>query len=111
MNPSREVDAKERRSTPRARISVPVTLRPVGNSETPEWKVVSINMSHLGMFFASSEDIPEGTKVEMRFEMPERITGKQESAWRCMGRVVRDGQPLGKYGVGVRFDYYELLSA
>ena len=71
-------------------------------------------MSYLGMYFASTEDIPEGTKVEMRFEMPERITGKQQSAWRCMGHVIRvdrEGQPAGKFGIGVRFDYYELLIA
>lgn len=114
MSPSPEADVKERRSTPRARISVPVALHPVADSQLTDRQVESLNMSYLGMYFASTEEIPEGTKIEMRFEMPERITGKQQSAWRCMGRVVRvdrEGQPEGKFGVGVRFDYYELLTA
>lgn len=114
MIPSPEAGVKERRFTPRARISVPVALHPVADPQLADRQVESLNMSYLGMYFASTEDIPEGTKIEMRFEMPERITGKQQSAWRCMGRVIRvdrNGQPAGKFGIGVRFDYYELLTA
>jgi hypothetical protein len=44
--------------------------------------------------------------------MPEEITGKPTTEWRCSGRVVRlqpVDTPQGKTGVGVEFDYYEIL--
>ncbi|HEV2341368.1 MAG TPA: PilZ domain-containing protein [Candidatus Acidoferrales bacterium] len=113
MIPSPETGGRERRFTPRTKVSVPVALRPVVDSSLSERQIESLNMSYLGMYFASTEDIPEGTKIEMRFEMPAEITGKQDYAWRCMGRVVRvdrEGQPEGKFGIGVQFDYYELLA-
>lgn len=104
----------ERRFTPRIELSVPVTLRPVEGDSVPEQHIESLNISRLGMYFATSVEIPEGTKVEMHFTMPREISGKPENVWRCMGRVTRvdrKGRPAGKFGVGVRFDYYELFTA
>jgi hypothetical protein len=104
----------ERRFTPRAELSVPVALRPAEDDSVPEQRVKSLNISRLGMYFASSLEIPEGTKIEMRFNMPREISGKPENFWLCIGRVIRvdrNRRPRGKFGVGVKFDYYELLTA
>jgi hypothetical protein len=111
MNSARE--PRERRFTPRAELSLPVALRPAEDSALPDQRVESLNMSRLGMYFASPVEIPEGTKVEMRFAMPREISGKPENFWRCMGRVIRvdrKGRLSGKFGIGVRFDYYELMT-
>lgn len=104
----------ERRFTPRARITVSVFLCPTANPDIPAQRVESLNISRVGMYFASSTDIPEGTTIEMNFNMPSEISGKREEAWRCCGRVIRvdrEGMPTGKVGVGVKFDYYERLTA
>lgn len=104
----------ERRFTPRAHLIISVRLRPAERPELPEQQVESLNISRLGMYFESSSELAEGTTVEMNFNMPSEISGKREELWRCRGRVIRvdrKGMPPGKLGVGVKFDYYERLSA
>lgn len=104
----------ERRFTPRSDVAVFITLRPLADPPLPEQRVESVNISRRGMFFNTTAEIPTGTAVEMRFHMPRQISGKPDTEWRCMGRVVRvdhNGSPIGTFGVGVQFDYYELLSA
>jgi len=44
--------------------------------------------------------------------MPEEISGSPTTEWRCTGHVVRVepiDTPRGKLGVGIQFDYYEIL--
>lgn len=104
----------ERRFTPRAHLTVSVRFRLAENAELPEQQVESLNISRLGMYFESSSELAEGTAVEMNFNMPSEISGKREELWRCRGRVIRvdrKGMPPGKVGVGVKFDYYQRLSA
>lgn len=46
------------------------------------------------------------------FEMPEEVTHKPASEWRCTGHVVRaqpNSSPPGATCVGVRFDCYEVF--
>ncbi len=46
--------------------------------------------------------------------MPEEVIGEEADEWRCIGRVVRVERiesTLGKLGVGVRFDCYEVARA
>lgn len=105
---------EERRFTPRSDLAVFITLRPIADPPLPEQRVESVNISRRGMFFNTTAEIPKGTAVEMRFHMPPQISGKPDTEWRCMGRVIRvdrNGLPFGSVGVGVQFDYYELLSA
>lgn len=55
---------------------------------------------------------PDISQVTSR--MPRKILGKPDSDWRCRGRVIRvdrNGLASGCVGLGVQFDYYELLSA
>jgi hypothetical protein len=106
--------SEEHRYTPRSDLAVFVTLRPISNPPLPELQVESMNISRRGMFFNTSAEIPRGTAVEMRFHMPRQISGKPDTVWRCRGRVMRvdrGGRMSGCIGLGVQFDYYELLSA
>jgi hypothetical protein len=59
-------------------------------------------------------DLPacKGTPVHLDFEMPEEITHKPTSEWRCTGHVVHVQSncfPQGTTCVGVGFDCYEVL--
>ena len=53
-----------------------------------------------------------GSAVEILVRMPQEITGKPATEWRCTGHVVRlepVETPRGNVGVGVEFDCYEIL--
>jgi hypothetical protein len=50
--------------------------------------------------------------VHLVFEMPEEVTHKPTSEWRCTGHVVHvqpNSSPQGATCVGVRFDCYEVF--
>ena len=47
------------------------------------------NLSQSGVLFHGTKSLPQNTLVEMRFEMPEEISGQRHSSVLCQGRVVR----------------------
>jgi len=56
--------------------------------------------------------LPKGTPVHLVFAMPEEVTHKPASEWRCTGHVVHVqlySSPQGATCAGVRFDCYEVL--
>jgi hypothetical protein len=75
---------------PRARrhhISIPIRYKKPGN---PGWHDGEIqNISESGVFVAGAEMLPEKCRLEMAFEMPVQISGKQESPVLCSGKVSR----------------------
>jgi hypothetical protein len=110
--PTRVTKEAERRLTPRMDLHLPINFRPVLNSTRHEEKAQSLNISRRGVYLATALPVTAGMAVELQFTMPEEITGKPERAWRCVGRVVRvDKRALrwGRCGVGIQFDYYELV--
>ena len=50
---------------------------------------VTENLSQSGVLFNGTKALPQNTLVEMRFEMPEEISGQKHSSVLCQGRVVR----------------------
>ena len=104
--------ASDRRFTPRLDLHLPIQFRPVLNTAVAEESAQSLNISRRGVYLSTSLPVTMGTPVELQFTMPEEISGKPERAWRCVGRVVRvdkDGRLWGRRGVGIQFDYYELV--
>lgn len=102
----------DRRFTPRMDLHLPIHLRPISNFAFSEENAQSMNISRRGVYLSTSLPITMGTAVELQFTMPEEITGKPERAWRCVGRVVRvdkHGRLWGRRGIGIQFDYYELV--
>jgi hypothetical protein len=103
----------ERRFTPRMDLHLPIHFRPVSTSAVrDEEKSQSLNISRRGVYLSTSLPVSMGQAVELQFTMPEEITGKPERAWRCVGRVVRvdkRGRLWGRRGIGIQFDYYELV--
>jgi PilZ domain-containing protein len=106
-----EVRASERRIFRRLPLKTALRVR-VWKAGPVEQRAESLDLSEKGTFFATDAPIPIGAAVEILLKMPEEITGKPTTEWRCSGHVVRLQEidsPRGKLGIGVEFDYYEIL--
>ena len=105
--------ASERRISRRLQVTTPLRVR-VWKSGSAQRRTESVNISKTGAFFATDLPIAIGSAVEILLKMPEELTGKPAAEWRCTGHVVRL-QPVdaagGKLGVGVEFDYHEILGS
>jgi hypothetical protein len=101
----------ERRLAERFRLRIPLRVR-IAKSAAQEHTVESLNVSTRGISFATDLPLCKGTPVHLAFEMPEEVTDKPASEWRCTGHVVHvqpNDSPQGTTCVGVRFDCYEVL--
>jgi hypothetical protein len=101
----------DRRLAQRFCLTIPVFVRE-WKTMTPEKKVESVNVSECGVYFETDTPPREGAAVQIRLEMPKEITGDATAEWRCTGKVVGvrpTRRPGGSLGVGVRFDYYEIM--
>jgi len=106
-----EVRASERRVSRRLQVKTALQVR-IWKSGSTERNAESENLSERGAFFATDAPLAIGSAVEILETMPEEITGKPTTEWRCTGHVVRlepVETPRGKFGVGVQFDCYEIL--
>jgi hypothetical protein len=106
-----EVYVSDRRISRRLQFKTPLRMR-IWKSGSTEHRVESENLSERGTFFATDAPLAIGSAVEILVRMPEEITGKPATAWRCTGHVVRlepIEAPRGIQGVGVQFDCYEIL--
>jgi Tfp pilus assembly protein PilZ len=106
-----EVHVSERRISRRIHLKTALRVR-IWKSGATEQRAESENLSERGTFFATDAPLAIGSAVEILLKMPEEITGKPTTEWRCTGHVVRL-EPVdsrhGKLGVGVQFDCYEIL--
>jgi hypothetical protein len=106
-----EVHVSERRNSPRHPLRTALRVR-ARKSGCAEQRAESQNLSERGVFFATDAPLVVGSAVEILLKMPEAISGKPTTEWRCTGHVVRldhGNEPLHKLGVGVQFDCYEIL--
>ena len=101
----------ERRNSPRHLLKTKLRVR-VWKSGWSERRAESENLSERGVFFATDALLVIGSEVEILLKMPEEISGRPTTEWRCTGHVVRletVDTPRGKLGVGIQFDCYEIL--
>ena len=101
----------ERRLAKRFALKIPLRVR-IAKSSALEQTVESVNLSTRGISFATDLPLRMGTPVHLTFEMPEEVTHKPVSEWRCTGHVVYvqpNGYTQGATRVGVGFDCYEVL--
>ncbi len=106
-----EVYPSEKRISRRHPLKTAMRLRVLKSGQT-EWSVESENLSETGTFFWTDVQLEIGSAVEILLIMPQEISGKPTTEWRCAGHVVRfqPGDAAGgELGVGVEFDYYEIL--
>jgi hypothetical protein len=86
----------------------------IRKSFIPEQRAETQNLSERGVFFATKFPLSVGTVVDLLLKMPQQITGRKTTEWRCMGHVVRvvaETFPEQNLGVGVEFDFYEISRA
>jgi hypothetical protein len=106
-----EVYTSDRRISPRLQFKTALRVR-VWKSGPHEQREESEDLSESGAFFSTDTPLVVGSALEILLKMPEEITGKPATEWRCTGHVVRL-QPIDtsrrKFGVGVQFDCYEIL--
>jgi hypothetical protein len=105
------VHLSERRTSPRIKFRTDLRLR-VWKAGLAQGRAQSIDLSESGTLLATETAIPIGSSVELLLKMPEQVTGKPTTEWRCTGHVVRAQSvdlPPGKMAFGVEFDYYEIL--
>jgi hypothetical protein len=106
-----EVYVSERRISPRHSFRTALRVR-VCRSGPDEKRAESENLSDRGTLFATNEHLTIGSAIEILLRMPQEITGKPATEWRCTGHVVRleaSASGRGKTGVAVQFDCYEIL--
>ena len=90
----------ERRLAIRHALRTPLRFR-IRKSSIPEQRAETQDLSERGVFFATKSPLSVGTALELLLKMPQEITGKKTTEWRCTGRVVRvvpqtlPGQNLG----------------
>lgn len=97
----------------RLQVKTPLRVR-IWKSGSTERTAESENLSERGTFFATDAPPAIGSALDILVKMPEEITCKPTTEWRCTGHVVRlepTKTPPGKFGVGVgvQFDCYEIL--
>lgn len=103
----------DRRSSHRLQVKTALRVR-IWRSGSGEQRAESENLSERGTFFATDAPLAIGSPVEILLKMPQEITGKPATEWKCTGHVVRlepSDSPRGKLGVGVQFDCYEIMRA
>ena len=101
----------ERRLAERFELKIPLRVR-IATSIALDHTAESLNISTRGIYFATDLPLCKGTPVHLVFEMPEELTDKPTSEWRCTGHVVHvepNSSPQGAICVGVGFDCYEAL--
>ncbi len=103
----------DRRLAQRFNLAIPLYIR-AWNSQAPEQRVESVNVSECGAYFETDKPPLEGAMMQIRLEMPRVVTGNPTVEWRCTGKVTRiqPASPPGtSLGVSVRFDYVEVSRA
>lgn len=101
----------DRRMAYRQRSKIPLRYR-VRRTSASEHISAAENVSQLGIFFRTDQELSIGTPFELLVEMPKAINGRSTSQWYCRGRVVRIDPPdplNGLRGIGVQFSCYEIL--
>jgi hypothetical protein len=72
----------------------------------------SLNLSARGVSFATRLPLAVGTPIEIFLKVPEEVTSKPASEWRCRGQVIH-ARPVesnpGTLLVGVMIVYYEVV--
>jgi hypothetical protein len=86
--------ARKRTWVPRARrLKLNIALRFRVKALAVWYPGTISNISQSGVLFRALQGLPENTIVEMRFEMPEEISGQHDAMVFCQGRITRGKLP------------------
>jgi len=105
-----EIEEKEKRSTRRFPLRLPVSVRAGETSE--ELAAQTRDVSARGICFFIDTAIQAGSPIDFTLTLPPEITLTENIRVRCKGRVVRveGGSPAAKMAVAAVIDEYEFLA-
>jgi hypothetical protein len=105
--------ASDRRLAPRFRINIPLHFRLATSSHSQfEWVAETRDVSSSGICMETDAPPKVGNMLVVTMRLPEMIVGWRVPEWRITAHVVHVetiGDP-GKFGVGVQFHFYEVMS-
>jgi len=104
------VPHKERRTTRRFMMKLPLTVRWMDNSVVGEVATESREVSSRGLYFSLPKGLKSGSPVEIVMTLPHELTQAGPVKVRCLGRILRtDSAISGEIGVAAAIERYEFL--
>ena len=100
----------DRRRTRRFGIPVPLVFKQMDRPSSGERFANAIDVSTTGVYFTTNQVLGIGETIEVRLNIPRRVSGIASKARRFVGRVTRVDPKLGlnaESGVGVHLLYWE----
>ncbi len=101
---------KERRSTRRFLMRLPLTVRWTDESVVGEAATESREVSSRGLYFHLPKGLKSGSPVEIVMTLPHELTQAGPVRVRCLGRVLRtSSENSGDVGVAAAIERYEFM--
>jgi hypothetical protein len=94
LSQQRRSHARKQTWVPRARrLKLNISMRFRVKALAAWYPGTVVNISQSGVLFKAVQGLPENTIVEMRFEMPEEISGQRDAMVFCQGKITRGKLP------------------
>lgn len=94
LSQQRKTHTRKQTWVPRARrLKLNIAMRFRVKALAAWYPGTVVNISQSGVLFKAQQGLPENTIVEMRFEMPEEISGQKDAMVFCQGKVTRGKLP------------------
>jgi PilZ domain len=104
------VGQKERRSTRRFQMRLPLKVRWTGDASVGEASSETKEVSSRGIYFFLPKDLKSGAPLEIVMTLPHEVTLAGPVKVRCLGHVVRtDAERQQDIGVAAAIERYEFL--
>jgi len=104
------VGHKERRSTRRFMMRLPLMVRWTDERVVGEASTESREVSSRGLYFYLPKGLRSGSPVEIVMTLPHELTQAGPVRVRCLGRVLRtDTQDQCEFGVAAAIERYEFM--
>src|ERR1700685_17347 len=104
------VGHKERRSTRRFMMRLPLMVRWTDERVVGEASTESREVSSRGLYFYLPQGLRSGSPVEIVMTLPHELTQAGPVRVRCLGRVLRSSpENSGEVGVAAAIERYEFM--
>ncbi|HVB87139.1 MAG TPA: PilZ domain-containing protein [Candidatus Dormibacteraeota bacterium] len=104
------VSLKERRTSRRFLMRLPLTVRWTDEMVVGEAATESREVSSRGLYFHLPKGLKSGSPVEIVMTLPHELTQAGPVRVRCLGRVLRSNQEnSGEIGVAAAIERYEFV--
>lgn len=101
---------KERRSTRRFQMRLPLKVRWTSDASVGEAASETKEVSSRGIYFCLPKELKHGAPIEIVMTLPHEVTLAGPVRVRCLGHVVRtEANPAQGIGVAAAIERYEFL--